>query len=402
MKTGSLTARWPRPFVIAGFVLLAMLLLSPAANAIVSSSPVTWAPAESTYGSGATPFVVVPSPALPGTGATSLDPGAAYGAGFWDTCSGVYALGFMTSVPTDGALPDVAQTELSTTPLVAGVPLTLVFDKTPGQRVNSVAILGDPDALVSIEPADPATLTAADSFTVRATVTDPVQSYSGDVSAAFGLIVDCSANVARDYQNSLFVTDMHWLDLDPPYFTAPGMAGLTAHGSYGSVATFDGVFTPAFLATLGIADPAQVEGYVDVTPIAAWPDATFSVLGVGDGSLWPAGSWKYRVTNGRWCTHAIMYGRLTPPAKPAVMGPKGGITAVRPTFKWKCATLATTYEVRIYRSGGKLLMKKTFVGAPQWRPGSALPKGVWLTCKVRGRNAAGLGAWDPGPWFKIR
>ncbi len=216
------------------------------------------------------------------------------------------------------------------------------------------------------------------------------------------MIVDCSANLARDYQNSLFVTDLHWLDLDPPHFTAPGMAGLTAHGAYGSVATFDGIFTPAFLDAMGIADPAQVQGYVDVTPVAAWPLATFTVLGAGDGSLWPAGSWKYRVTNGTWCTHAIMYGSLSSPTKPDVVGPKGAITTVRPTFKWKCAALATTYEVRIYKGGGKLLMRKASVGALQWRPGSALPKGVWLICKVRGRNAAGLGAWDAGSWFRIR
>ena len=402
MKTGSLTARRPQPLVIAGLVVLAMLLLSPAAHATVSASPVTWVPAESTYGSGATPFVVVPSPALPGTGATSLDAGAAFGAGFWDACSGVYAMGFMISVPTSGALPGVAQTELSSTPLAAGVPLTLAFDKTPGQRVNFVAILGDPNELVSIEPADSALLTAAGRFTVRATVTDPVPSRSGDAGAAFGLVVDCSTDPARDYQNSLFVTDMHWLDLDPPRFTASGMAGLTAHGSPGSVATFDGIFTPAFLAAMGIADPSQVQGYVDVTPVAAWPLATFAVLGEGDGSFWPAGSWKYRVTNGTWCTHAIMYGDLSSPTKPDVVGPKGAITTVRPTFKWRGAALASTYEVRIYRGGARLLMRKASVGALQWRPGSALPKGVWLICKVRGRNAAGLGAWDAGPWFKIR
>ena len=383
--------------LVALFVALAFASL---ASATTTPSPVTWAPADSTYGAGATPFVAVPSPAPLGTGATALGPGAAYGAGFWDSCTSVFAMGFVSSVPTGTGLPTLAQTELAATPLTAGVPLTLVFDKTPGQRVNFVAVLGDPDALVSIEPADPAALTAASRFTVRATVTDPVQSYSGDVAAAFGLLVDCSASSARDYQNSLFVTDMHWLDIDPPSFTAAGMAGLTAHGAYGSVATFDAVFTPAFLTAMGIADPTQVQGYVDVTEVTGWTGATFAVLGQGDGSLWPLGSWKYRVTNGTWCTHAIMFGRLSPPAKPGVAGPRGAIGVARPTFKWCCASTAERYEVRVYKRG-HLVMKKTGVTALQWRAKWALSKGVWYSWKVRGSNDAGLGAWSAVRCFKI-
>jgi len=400
MRARSSTARRRRLLVAVIGALLVTLALAPTAPATTTPSPVTWAPADSTYGIAATPFVVVGAPAPAGTGATSLSPGAAYGAGFWDACSAVYAMGFTNTVPTDADLPTMAETELVATPLVAGVPLTLAFDKTPGQRVNYVAIVGDPNALVSVEPADPATLTAAGRFTVRATVTDPVQSFSGDVGATFGLVVDCSTGAARDYQNSLFVTAMHWLDIDPPTFTAPSMAGLSAHGSNGTVATFDGIFAPAFLAAMGIADPSQVQGYIDVTAVTGWPNATFAVLGAGDGSLWPADSWKYRITNGTWCTHSMMFGRLSEPGRPAVVGPKGLISAVRPTFKWKRVSLATRYELRVYR-GSKLLIRKTGVTALQWTLRSALPEGVQLTWKVRGRNAAGTGAWSAVPRFRI-
>jgi hypothetical protein len=381
-------------------VLFVALACASLASATTTPSPVTWVPGDSTYGSSGTPFVALPSPAPAGTGATSFGPGAAYGAGFWDSCAGVYVMGFVNSVPTSLGLPGLAQTELSATALTAGVPLTLVFDKTAGQRVDSVAILGDPDALVSIDPSDPTALTAATRFTVQATVADPVQSYSGDVAAAFGLLVDCSASAARDYQNSLFVTNMHWLDIDPPTFTAAGMAGLTAHGSNGSVATFDGIFTPAFLTAMGISDPTQVQGYVDLTTVTGWTNATFAVLGQGDGSLWPSGWWKYRVTNGTWCTHTIMFGQLTRPASPIVVGPKGVIGSARPTLKWRRVGTAARYEVRVYRRG-TLIMRKTGLTALQWRTSRALPKGVWLTWKVRGSNALGAGTWSTAPRFKV-
>ena len=173
-------------------------------------------------------------------------------------------------------MPGMAETELSLTPLFYGVPLKLVFEKTAGQRINAVALLGDPDSLVSIEPADPATLTAATEFTVRATVTDPVESASGNVGAAFGLSVDCSSLAARDFQNSLFVTDMHWLDIDPPTIGADGLAGLRAHGDPGTEATFDGIFAPAFLTAMGFTDFSQVQGYVDLTAVTGWSGAALT------------------------------------------------------------------------------------------------------------------------------
>ncbi len=355
-------------------VLLLTLLPAPAALARVVAGPVTWLPADSTYGVAETPFVTVPM-APAGIGATSLASGAAFGAGFWDDSSEVYVMGFLNSMPLSASMPGIAETELGPTPLVAGVPLELVFQKAAGQHIDSVAILGDPDSLVSIDPADPATLTAATEFTVRATVTDPVQSASGDVNAAFGLGVDCSSLAARDFQNSLFVTNMHWLDIDPPTFSSTGLAGLSAHGHYGTEATFDGIFAPAFLTAMGFTDFSQVQGYVDLTAVTGWTGAALTVPGVGDGSLWPAGSWKYRITNSNWCTHNILFGRLTSPAKASGVSPKGTISTTRPTFKWRKTSRAARYEVRVYK-GSRLLLKKTGATALSWRAGKALPKGV--------------------------
>ena len=275
-----------------------------------------------------------------------------------------------------------------------------MFQKTAGQRVDSVALLADPDSLVSVEPADPAALTAATQFTVRATVTDPVQSASGNVGAAFGLCVDCSSLPARDFQSSLFVTDMHWLDIDPPSYSATGLAGLSAHGNNGTEATFDGIFAPAFLTAMGFTDFTQVQGYVDVTAVTGWTGAALTVPGVGDGSLWAAGSWKYRITNSTWCTHNIMFGRLTSPAKAAGISPKGTVSTTRPTFKWKKTSLAGKYEVRVYK-GAKLLLKKTGATQLSWKASKALPKNVWLTWKVRAANSAGSGSFSTALRFRV-
>ena len=379
-------------------VLLLMLLLAPAALATVVTGPITWLPADSTYGVAETPFVTVPM-APPGSGATAPGPGVAYGAGFWDGSAEVYVMGFANTMKM--GMPEMAETELSLTPLSYGVPLELVFQKTAGQRIDSVAILGEPDSLVSVEPADPAALTAATEFAVRATVTDPVQSASGNVGAAFGLSIDCSSLAARDFQNSLFLTNMHWLDIDPPTFTSAGLAGLSAHGSNGTQATFDGIFAPAFLTAMGFTDFNEVQGYVDLTAVTGWSGAALTVLGAGDGSLWPAGSWKYRVTNSNWCTHNILFGRLTRPAKAAGISPKGTISTTRPTFKWRKTSLAAKYEVRVYR-GSRLLQKKTGATLLSWRAGKALPRGVYLTWKVRAVNAAGAGSFSTALRFKVR
>ena len=390
-------AQGRRSTLAAACLVLALLLLAPAA---LADGPITWLPASSTYGASESAFATPPIP-MPGVGMTQPGPlPTAYGAGFWDSATAVYAMGFINAMPTGTGLPQMSDTDLTFSALPYGTALKLVFAKTGGQRIDSVAILGDPDALVSIEPSEPVALTAATQFTVRATVTDPVASASGNVGAAFGLIVDCSSLAARDFQGSLFVTDMHWLDIDPPTFSATGLAGLSAHGSNGVEATFDGMFAPAFLDSMGIADPTQVQGYVDITAVTGWTGAAFSVLGAGNGSLWPDGYWKYRVTNSHWSTHNILFGRLAKPAKAVGLSPKGTISTTRPTFKWKKLGTAKSYEVRVYK-GSTLILKKTGATTLSWKASKALPRKVYLTWKVRGVNSAGLGSFSTALKFKI-
>ena len=186
---------------------------------------------------------------------------------------------------------------------------------------------------------------------------------------------------------------MHWLDIDPPAYSSTGLAGLSAHGHYGTTATFDGIFTPAFLTAMGFTDFSQVQGYVDLTPVVDWTGSALTVPGVGDGSLWPAGSWKYRITNSNWCTHDILFGHLTSPVQATAVSPKGSISTTRPTFRWKKMRLAAGYEVRIYK-GSKLLLKRT-ASVNSWRATKALPRGAKLAWKVRAVNAAGAGSLQP-------
>ena len=381
---------------------LFVVALAVVAPAALGAGPITWAPAESTYGPSVTSFVAIGDPAPSGTGMTVPPTGVAYGSGFWTAGTEVFAFGFMNQIPTGPGMPSLAQTELAATALPAGTVLSLVFAKAAGQRVDSVAIIGDPDALVSLDYAPAASLTAAEKFTVRATVVDPVKSASGDVGAAFGLIIDCSSDPARDYYGSLFVANMHWLDVQPPTFTSSGMAGLSANGSNGTLATFDGIFAPAFLTVMGITDPTAVQGYVDVTAVTGWPGAAFAVKGLGDGTLWPSGYWKYRITNSGWSQHDIMYGRqAAKPVKAVGLSPKGAVKGARPTFKWRKVSGATTYEVRIFK-GKRLLGKRPGCTTTSWRITKALPKGVNLTWKVKAVSGAGAGPWSAALRFKIR
>ena len=89
------------------------------------------------------------------------------------------------------------------------------------------------------------------------------------------------------------------------------------------------------------------------------------------------------------------------PGKPTAKAPKGTISTTKPTFKWSKAARATKYEVRVYK-GSKLLLKKTRIARRSWKCSKALPRGVSLTWKVRGKNAAGNGAWSKRLKFKVK
>jgi hypothetical protein len=398
-----------RAFVPIFALAAALLALLPATA--LAADPITWSVTESRYGPvpGVDPviaFANVPAP-FPGIGMT-VGPNTAYGMGIWQAIQSVYVFGFANGPitppvpPNPPTPPTPAQTNLAGKDIDVGTRLELKFTKTAGQKIAFVAIVCDPTARLVVEPEAGKSLTEAAYFDVKATIVRPVKSATADLSGgAFGFIADLSPDPARDYMGATFATNMHWNDIAPPTMTGTGMAGLNAAGFNGVSATFDGIFPPELLTKMGIADPANVQGFIDVTRILPGSTvATFAPMGAGDGSLWAGGWYKYRVTNSQWSTHNVMYGRAVKPAKPVAKSPKGVIKTAKPTFKWSKVSGASKYEIAVYKGAKKLFGKAGLTGT-SLKCSKALPKGVWLTWKVRAKNAAGASGWASAK-FKVK
>jgi len=97
----------------------------------------------------------------------------------------------------------------------------------------------------------------------------------------------------------------------------------------------------------------------------------------------------------------VFTGVVAKPGKPVAKSPKGLISSRAPTFKWTAAARAASYEVCIYK-GSKLIKKKTGVTKLSWKCTKRLPRGVYLSWKVRAHNSAGWGPWSAKPRFKVR
>jgi hypothetical protein len=96
----------------------------------------------------------------------------------------------------------------------------------------------------------------------------------------------------------------------------------------------------------------------------------------------------------------VFTGVLAKPGKPVARSPKGLISSRTPTFKWGAASRAATYQVRVYKDAR--LIRKNAGMAKSWKCTRPLPRGVWLTWKVRAVNAAGSGAWSGRLRFRVR
>jgi hypothetical protein len=389
--------------VFALLLLAALLTLLP--GMALAVDPVTWSVTESKYGAapGSAPdtaFQVVPAP-FPNIGMTA-GANKAYGMGIWQDAQSVYVFGLTNTPVMTGAAPTMAETDLAGKDIGAGTLLELKFAKTADQRINYFAFTCDTEARITVEPEAGKTLTEASYFVVKATIVRPVKSASGELAGgAFGFMANLSSAADQDYLGAVFATNMHWDDVKPPTISSSGMAGLNAAGFNGVSATFDGVFPSDLLTKMGITDPANVQGYIDASRILPTSTAAaFAYKGIGDGSLWNAGWYKYRITNSAWSTHNILYGRAVKPAKPVAKSPKGTIATAKPTFRWSKAAGATKYEIRVYK-GTKKLFGKAGLPVTSLKCSKALPRGVSLTWKVRAGNSAGWSGWASLK-FKVR
>jgi hypothetical protein len=90
------------------------------------------------------------------------------------------------------------------------------------------------------------------------------------------------------------------------------------------------------------------------------------------------------------------------PGRPTATAPQGTIATATPTFTWSKARGATKYELRISQHGVQLLETNGLgKNRRSWTSALALPTSVDLTWKIRGRNAAGAGAWSKSAKFKV-
>jgi hypothetical protein len=283
----------------------ALALLAPVLATATLRAEILWdADASSHTGNGGT-FVSLSGPGIPpGYGQTVGMGDVAYGGG--NNQSGVFTFGFINN---PAPAPTFADTELSATSLVAGTTLTLYFNKGATDKINYLAIVGDPNASVTYE------LISDTRIKVVADVVNPVPSASGDNAAAFGLVIDYQNVAALDFKQAVFVTNMHHYDVGPPVTRPSGAAGINANGTNGSAATFRAFLPTGFLVSIGITDPSQCKGYVDGLET---PPGDFTNEGLDDTLGFDFGDagnpdntvLKVVVVNDEWSPHDIQFGEI--------------------------------------------------------------------------------------------
>lgn len=298
-----------------------------------SHADVVWVPGSSTY-DGKT-FVSLQA----GVGAPAFGfPSASNPAGMVIAASGIYAFGFANAIPESSG-PTLAQTDLSASPLKAGTELVLRFSKASTEHISFIAMVADASDLSNIG----FKLISDIEFEVRAKIVDPVLSETNNpdnLSAAFGLIVQTTPSLdeAFNVRGTVFVTDMHWLDLEPPAFDelpqntddVQGMAaGLAAQGISSvlneGAANFT-AFMPEDFFEFARANGVEVTGadclgyraFVDLTgsedgffklndpsdqPVL---DENFDINGDGQAD----GMWRFRITNSTWSRQVLSFGKI--------------------------------------------------------------------------------------------
>lgn len=283
----------------------AIAMLAPLLATATLHAEILWDPEASSHTGTGGSFVTVTGPGIPAGFGQTVDMGnSAYGGG--NNQSGVFTFGFINNpAPT----PGFADTELSGTTLVAGTTLTLYFNKGANDKINYLAIVGDPDAAVTYE------LISDTRIKIVADVVDPVPSASGDNAAAFGLVIDYQSVAALDFKQAVFVTDMHHYDVGPPVTRPNGAAGINGNGTNGSAATFRAFLPTGFLNSIGITDPSQCKGYVDGLET---PPGDFTREGLDDTLGFNFGDpgnptntvLKVVVVNDDWSPHDIQFGDI--------------------------------------------------------------------------------------------
>jgi hypothetical protein len=175
---------------------------------------------------------------------------------------GAFVFAFAKEAPTGPSSYDLSTTDLTNrTPLVVSLsgittpPRYLYY--TGGELVSYVVD------------------TNAGTILLEASVVTPAPSTGnpgGNVlRAAFGLVIETSPQ--PDYRGSVFRSDIFWEDLGPPVdYGMPStiVAGLSASGEEGALASFTGFFPADFLRESGLGQPSRCMAYrEDATGVVA-------------------------------------------------------------------------------------------------------------------------------------
>ncbi len=184
---------------------------------------------------------------------------------------------------------------------------------------------------------------------VRAKIVDPALSETNNpdaLGAAFGLVIQTTStpDEAFNVKGTVFVTDMHWLDLDPPDFgelpqgtdDIQGMAaGRAARGISSLLDKGDANFTafmPEAFFEFARANGVEVtganclgyrafveltgteEGFFKLNDPSDQPvyDPNFDIG--GDGSADPI--WRFRITNSTWSRQVLTFGKVQQATQP--------------------------------------------------------------------------------------
>jgi hypothetical protein len=312
---------------------------------LIHAQDIVWDPAGSTYDGKA--FVQL----QPGVGVLSLGfPSTSNPAGAGTTASGVYAFGFATAIPGSTG-PTMAQTELKGSALTAGTNLVLRFSKPESESISFIAMVAD--------ASDPTNIgfkqLSATQIEIRAKIVDPILSENKNpdiMDSAFGLIMQTTAtpNSAFNFRGTVFVTDMHWLDLDPPGLEdlpqtqsaeeVSGMvAGLVAKGIFGNRANFN-AYMPEDFFVFARDNGVEVNGanclgyrtYVELTGSdegffklntptdLPYDDPNFDIDDNGQSDA----IWRYRISNTTWSRQVLTFGKVSDNS--------AGVTAPSPDF----------------------------------------------------------------------
>lgn len=78
---------------------------------------------------------------------------------------------------------------------------------------------------------------------------------------------------------------------------------------------------------------------------------------------------------------------------PVAVGPAGDDTAARPLFEWRSVAEASSYELEIYSSSGRLVTRRTGITRTSWRPSSAMANGSYRW-RVRAYRSGTTGPWS--------